>query len=328
MGKYIEIEEELLWALYWGEDMSTRDIAKIFNCSQTTIRDKMVKYNITRRESIPSHTIHIEPELLKSLYYGNEYSIKKLTKIFDCEATTIHNKLNKYNIKRRINSCKWDEDDYRRKEMSDRQKGTIPWNKGLTKETDERVALISNKLTGIIRSAETRKKISKAGIGRVFSEETLKKRADKLRKPRDDKWYNTKCCFCGKKIHKRQYQLDRNEYHFCDDKCQNEWQKNYFSGEGGSGWIDGRSFEPYPIEFNDKLKEKIRERDGYACQECKMTQDELGYSLSVHHIDYDKNNCSEDNLISLCQSCHIKTNWNRNNWIEYYKSKSHSRYKE
>jgi len=37
-------------------------------------------------------------------------------------------------------------------------------------------------------------------------------------------------------------------------------------------------------------------------------------SKCVHHIDYSKNNCSHNNLITLCKVCHTKTNYNRNYW--------------
>ena len=40
--------------------------------------------------------------------------------------------------------------------------------------------------------------------------------------------------------------------------------------------------------------------------------------LKRNHIDYDKLNCNPDNLISLCNSCHSKTNYNRNYWINYF----------
>jgi len=40
--------------------------------------------------------------------------------------------------------------------------------------------------------------------------------------------------------------------------------------------------------------------------------------LSVHHIDYDKMNSNEKNLISLCVSCHGKTNINRKHWIIFF----------
>jgi hypothetical protein len=36
--------------------------------------------------------------------------------------------------------------------------------------------------------------------------------------------------------------------------------------------------------------------------------------------DYDKKNCDPKNLITLCNSCHSKTNFNRKKWIIYFSS--------
>ena len=44
-------------------------------------------------------------------------------------------------------------------------------------------------------------------------------------------------------------------------------------------------------------------------------------NLYVHHIDYDKKNLDMNNLISLCNSCHTKTNYNREYWINYFRSR-------
>ena len=44
-----EIEPELLWALYWGEDLSTEKIGKLFGCNRDTINSKMRRYDIPRR---------------------------------------------------------------------------------------------------------------------------------------------------------------------------------------------------------------------------------------------------------------------------------------
>ena len=86
-------------------------------------------------------------------------------------------------------------------------------------------------------------------------------------------------------------------------------------------WQGGKSFEPYGIEFNKELKEQIRIRDNHTCQECNYTQEQLKYKLLVHHIDYNKQNNNPTNLISLCRNCHAQTNFNRNNWIDYFQNK-------
>jgi hypothetical protein len=81
------------------------------------------------------------------------------------------------------------------------------------------------------------------------------------------------------------------------------------------------SFELYGKEFNKNLKEQIRKRDNYTCQECGVSQIILKSKLSVHHIDFNKRNNHPENLISLCVSCHTKTQFDKRKWIKYYQNK-------
>jgi 5-methylcytosine-specific restriction endonuclease McrA len=84
-------------------------------------------------------------------------------------------------------------------------------------------------------------------------------------------------------------------------------------------WRGGKSFELYGIEFDKELRNRIRERDNFTCQECGFVEN--GRRLCVHHIDYNKCNNKLNNLISLCMSCHMKTNFKREKWTEYYQEK-------
>jgi len=86
-----------------------------------------------------------------------------------------------------------------------------------------------------------------------------------------------------------------------------------FNGGNNPNWQGGISFEPYSPEFNEKLKNKIRERDNYTCQLCGE------YGRDVHHIDYNKKNCSPDNLITLCNRDNAKVNFNRSQWEIYFR---------
>ncbi len=70
----------------------------------------------------------------------------------------------------------------------------------------------------------------------------------------------------------------------------------------------------YDHRFTYELKEKIRKRDNYTCQLCGIHEGKTPRNLDVHHIDYDKTNCLPINLLSLCYSCHPKTNYNRSDW--------------
>lgn len=88
-------------------------------------------------------------------------------------------------------------------------------------------------------------------------------------------------------------------------------------GKGNSHWLGGISFEPYSSDFNDKLKEQIRGRDKYQCRLCGGSEN--GHSHHIHHINYDKKNCSSDNLITLCVPCHGRTSYHRNQWQIIFK---------
>jgi len=89
-------------------------------------------------------------------------------------------------------------------------------------------------------------------------------------------------------------------------------------GKNNGNWRGGLSFLPYTQNFSKDLKLKIRYRDNHVCQNCGITEKEHGKNLSVHHIDYDKQNCEETNLITTCTSCNSIANSNRDYWFAYY----------
>ena len=88
-------------------------------------------------------------------------------------------------------------------------------------------------------------------------------------------------------------------------------------GEKHPSWQGGISFEPYSIDWSESLRRTIRERDHYTCQLCGKPQGDRAHS--VHHIDYNKQNCSPNNLITLCVGCNTKVNFNREYWTEYFR---------
>jgi len=133
------------------------------------------------------------------------------------------------------------------------------------------------------------------------------------------------CSYCHKTIFKNLSQIKlNNDKVFCDFKCMGLYRQNSYRGINNPAWIDGTS-GIYPPEFNDSLKEQIRKRDNYTCQNCGMTEEEhlivVGNNLEVHHIDYDKQNCKEDNLITACKQCNLRANANRDYWQEFYNQK-------
>ena len=87
-------------------------------------------------------------------------------------------------------------------------------------------------------------------------------------------------------------------------------------GEKSPNWNNGSSILLYLSEFNKELKQFILERDNYTCQcfDCEHTS----IKLHIHHIDYDKQNNNQSNLITLCAKCHGKTN-GKNKRQYYYR---------
>lgn len=124
------------------------------------------------------------------------------------------------------------------------------------------------------------------------------------------------CKDCGKELnHTACY--DGNER--CKSCAHKELYKN---PKNHPNWLGGISFEPYSIEFTKSLKESIRDRDNHICQYCGKTEKQelkdLNKVLSVHHIDYNKENCLDTNLITLCAKCNTAVNKNRDYYFAFF----------
>jgi len=181
------------------------------------------------------------------------------------------------------------ETDERIKNISQKLMGHIPWNKGLTKDNNPIVASISTKIKG--------KKAWNAGL----TKETNKS-VESMAK----------------------ITASRNKHNHSGLARRAEKMKAYV-GEKSPSWIDGRSFIPYGKQFNCQIKRHIRERDNYICQNCGITEYEsklhFKRNLDVHHINYNKLDTIDNNLISLCSHCNIKANKDREFWERFYTDK-------
>lgn len=61
----------------------------------------------------------------------------------------------------------------------------------------------------------------------------------------------------------------------------------------------------YPPNWND-IALDIKNKAGWRCEHCHHKHDpETGHTLTVHHLDGDKANCDDANLVALCQKCHL-----------------------
>lgn len=161
---------------------------------------------------------------------------------------------------------------------------------------------------GMKRSEETRRKIGEKSKLKVISAPTrlLMSKASKGKPKSLEHRMNIGKALEGR-VFSEEWRRKNSEAH--KGKCIGELNPN---------WKGGFVPEPYGVEFNAILRATIRERDGYRCQNPYC----FGESkrLVVHHIDYDKKNCEEFNLITLCNSCNSRANSNRPYWELIYSS--------
>ena len=103
---------------------------------------------------------------------------------------------------------------------------------------------------------------------------------------------------------------------YCSKQCKDVGK----SGKNSPNYIHGGW--PYPPGWNKTYVSKIRERDGNACRICGAEKDP-NQALHVHHIDYNKENLDQLNLITLCKICHGRIHGFPTNkiWLEFWKKK-------
>ena len=158
----------------------------------------------------------------------------------------------------------------------------------------------------ISKTSAYRKAVSESLKGKPKSKAHIKKVSEAIKK----KWQNPE--------YKAKMLKANNTKKMKRIRSQNSSGKNNAmygkNGRLSPNWNGGISFEPYSPEFNKRLKETIKKRDNYTCRLCGEKQ-----FLHTHHIDYNKKNSIESNLITLCRKCNGKANFNRNFWTEKFR---------
>jgi hypothetical protein len=161
-----------------------------------------------------------------------------------------------------------------------------------------------------ILSEEARNKISLANkgenhhqYGKPISKETKLKLSNamkgKKRPPRSKEWCDKiAAAHIGKK-------------HSEETKIK---MSNAQLGEKAKLWKGGLSYGKYCKKFRP-VKKRVRAWFGNTCVLCG--EPPLKEQLIVHHCDYNKNTCCDNNrplFVTLCRSCHGETNSNREYW--------------
>lgn len=126
-----------------------------------------------------------------------------------------------------------------------------------------------------------------------------------------------RCAMCDKEFRPKWGSFKRNAHHFCDQKCVAQWRSIYRTGENSASWRGGHP-RYYGPDWYRQMR-AARERDGYKCRHCGITQKKARRALDVHHIEPFRTfgyilNHNENykqandltNLITLCPQCHAK----------------------
>jgi hypothetical protein len=121
------------------------------------------------------------------------------------------------------------------------------------------------------------------------------------------------CIECGREFTAAGVTKARREC--CSLACRDAVHSKRSSGDGNPNWNGGLSRMPYPYNFR-QISYEIRKRDGFICRGLECSGDDQ--KLTAHHINYDKDDCRERNLITLCSSCNSKANFNRPLWQKRY----------
>lgn len=291
----LDFPKEMLHNLYWDRMLTLEEVGRKLGCCSYSVRQIMIRHGIPTRNNSEAHkgkrpwNWELKKETDKRVAAYGETRSKK----HDSRLT--REELNEFYCNQKLSTPK--------------------------------IAKLINRSAGYVYA-----KMREFGI----PPRTRKEAWGKQRSPRIKKI----CPACGKYFHVALFKIKQGFGKYCSRTCMYkaaesrtpwdkgkklpEWVKQKLRGERPSismenhpNWRGGKSFEPYGIKFNDELKESIKKRDDHECQMCHRREPEI--KLRIHHIDYDKKNNAQSNLISLCTRCHASTNWHPEKWIEFFR---------
>ena len=185
-------------------------------------------------------------------------------------------------------------------------------NENIAKKPKIREKIRLSKL-GKTRSEETKQKIRETLRGRKLSDKHKQNIKKGLRKvdlcgSNNPNWKGIikECPNCDKKF--------RGQTTFCSSHCYIIKMMERV-GEKNPNWKGGISKNEYCPGWN-QLAHELKEYDNYICQNliCKGKSEKI----TSHHIDYNKENCHPNNIITLCILCNLSANSNREWWRKYY----------
>lgn len=242
---------------------------------------------------------NIDLNMIKKLYVIKKKPIEIIAKLLNIDVSTVNSRLEYLKIKRE------------RKKPNPNKIVKLYTNKNLPIKKISQVLNINEKtIKRILEGLRIKIRPSKFyQKNKKLSEENIKKVKEGIKKRRE------KLGYINSPQARRKLSKTRIE-------------RELSSMENNPMWAGGSSFEPYGIEFNKKLKKAIKERDG-CCMFCNIGFDDLKLlkrRVHIHHVNYDKTCNLPQNLLTLCNPCHSKTNTNRKHWIKFFQSLLSERY--
>jgi predicted nucleic acid-binding Zn ribbon protein len=171
-------------------------------------------------------------------------------------------------------------------------------------------------------------------LGKISYLDISKELRDKIdgKKKMKKHTLNNKCVICDTIFYTDIKHLRKT----CSEKCLSIFQKQIgekysllYCGFAANGWKGGIHNYPYCPKFNEDLKTRVRTFFDNKCFNCGKTQTENKKALCVHHVNYNKNACCDETpalFVSLCDSCHGKTNKNREYWENVFEEKLRNEY--
>jgi hypothetical protein len=274
------------------------ELSKLLNRSIMSIMGKASKLDISRLNKHDNLNNNI-----KELYLNGNSSTEIAKKLEIKSHSIINRHLEKMGVKRR---------NIKESVNLTFKNGRKTWSKGLSKEHNEsirKMCINFHGKKGMIRTKEHNLKIGLANKGKKHSEESK----EKLRMLRLGKKNPKHSLFM--KNNNPMYKLEAKEK--ASERMKGD--KNYF-------WIDGSLSKIYK-DFTIFFKNKIRKRDNQICMLCGVHREKLKKALCIHHIDYNKKLSIPQNCISLCDSCHSKTHFNREHWTKLFQSLLSEKYR-
>ena len=290
--------------MYQERKLSTADIAALTECSRPTVnswlrkhdiklRSKRGVWNAARRERnrVALDERRKDPEFNRKV---SEAASKKMTERWDDPEFVEHVKrLGSERMKK-----KWEDPEFY-EHMCKENSRTLKekWKNPEFREKQRK--MLSERSKEWWKDPEYRERVTERSK-KLWEDDEYREMMSKKAK---EQWAD---------LEYYQYMTDVVNEHWADPE-----NRESVSGENSVHWRGGKSFEPYTPDFNFEFKEYIRNREGRCCFLCGKAADENGTRLDVHHIDYDKENTTEENCVALCKKCHTDTNHTRKKWKVY-----------